>query len=104
MRDHSDGAVCVHCGNAVQSLYTEYSKRNIRLLECDECHRTADPFVEMGILELFVALVLHRPMVYIHAIHNRGSLDGALGTCVYIFYFPDTSHFLSFPFLSFSAL
>jgi len=78
-----DGAaaacVCVHCRSAVPRLYIEYSKRNIRLLECNSCHRIADPFVEMGILELFVALVLHRPMAYIHAIHNRGSLKGALG-------------------------
>lgn len=81
-----DGAaaacVCVHCRSAVPRLYIEYSKRNIRLLECNSCHRIADPFVEMGILELFVALVLHRPMAYIHAIHNRGSLKGALGRVV----------------------
>lgn len=81
-----DGAaaacVCVHCRSAVPRLYIEYSKRNIRLLECNSCHRIADPFVEMGILDLFVALVLHRPMAYIHAIHNRGSLKGALGRVV----------------------
>lgn len=89
-----DGAaaacVCVHCRSAVPRLYIEYSKRNIRLLECNSCHRIADPFVEMGILDLFVALVLHRPMAYIHAIHNRGSLKGALGRVVRLACTPTT--------------
>ena len=70
---------CVHCTRSVDALYTEYSRRNIRLLRCPRCSKVSDPFVEMGILELFVAVLLHRPLAYVHAIHNRGSLQGTLG-------------------------
>jgi NAD-dependent SIR2 family protein deacetylase len=70
---------CVHCGNAVPALYIEYSPRNIRLCRCDKCGKEADPFVEMGTLEIVVAAILHRPLAYVHAIHNRGSLGGVIG-------------------------
>ena len=41
--------ICVECGRPVATLYTEYSKGNIRPTQCDNCQNFADKYIEQYI-------------------------------------------------------
>ncbi|KAF9943284.1 sterol homeostasis protein [Mortierella alpina] len=62
---------CVECGAAVSSLYTEYSKGNIRLTYCEHCKQLADKYVEHDFVIIFVDMILHKKPVYRHLLFNR---------------------------------
>ncbi|KAF9168819.1 sterol homeostasis protein [Mortierella sp. AD010] len=62
---------CVECGAAVSSLYTEYSKGNIRLTYCEHCKKLADKYVEHDFVIIFVDMMLHKKPVYRHLLFNR---------------------------------
>ncbi|KAG0092687.1 sterol homeostasis protein [Podila epicladia] len=62
---------CVECGAAVSSLYTEYSKGNIRLTYCEHCNKLADKYVEHDFVIIFVDMILHKKPVYRHLLFNR---------------------------------
>ncbi|KAJ1928582.1 hypothetical protein IWQ60_001915 [Tieghemiomyces parasiticus] len=62
---------CIECGSSVSSLYTEYSKGNIRLTQCAECHQFADRYVEHDAVLIFIDMMLHKPQVYRHLLFNR---------------------------------
>ncbi|KAF9365155.1 sterol homeostasis protein [Mortierella sp. NVP85] len=62
---------CVECGAAVSSLYTEYSKGNIRLTYCEHCKKLADKYVEHDFVIIFVDMILHKKPVYRHLLFNR---------------------------------
>ncbi|KAI8873429.1 Arv1-like protein [Ramicandelaber brevisporus] len=61
---------CVECGAVTQSLYTEYSRGNIRLTQCSRCGKFADKYVENDFVIAFLDLILHRPQVYRHLLLN----------------------------------
>ncbi|KAI3633942.1 hypothetical protein MIR68_007546 [Amoeboaphelidium protococcarum] len=63
--------VCVQCGNSVSSLYTEYSKGNIKLTRCTHGNNVADMYIEHGFTLLFIDLLLHKKNVYRHILFNR---------------------------------
>ncbi|RKP08548.1 Arv1 protein [Thamnocephalis sphaerospora] len=63
--------LCVECGRPVNTLYTEYSKGNIRLTPCDACGRFVDKYVELDFVVIFIDLLLHKPQVYRHLLFNR---------------------------------
>ncbi|KAI9305093.1 Arv1-like family-domain-containing protein [Cunninghamella echinulata] len=67
---------CVECGTSVQNLYTEYSKDNIRLTSCDNCHQFADKYVEHDFIIIFIDMLLLKPQVYRHLLFNRISQPG----------------------------
>ncbi|KAG0012756.1 sterol homeostasis protein [Entomortierella chlamydospora] len=56
---------------AVSSLYTEYSKGNIRLTYCEHCKKLADKYVEHDFVIIFVDMMLHKKPVYRHLLFNR---------------------------------
>ncbi|RKP40276.1 Arv1 protein [Dimargaris cristalligena] len=66
---------CIECGAAVASLYTEYSKGNIRLTQCTECHQFADRYVEHDAVLIFIDMMLHKPQVYRHLLFNKSSFQ-----------------------------
>ncbi|EPZ31959.1 hypothetical protein O9G_001969 [Rozella allomycis CSF55] len=60
--------ICVQCGHSVNSLYTEYSKGNIRLSPCvslcifvneEKCRVIADPYVELEFIIIFIDMILN---------------------------------------------
>ncbi|KAJ3401196.1 sterol homeostasis protein, partial [Chytridiales sp. JEL 0842] len=56
--------VCVECGSKVSSLYTEYSKGNIRLTKCASCGKFADKYIENDSVIVFIDMLLHKRPVY----------------------------------------
>ncbi|KAI9591905.1 Arv1 protein [Syncephalis fuscata] len=63
--------LCVECGRPANTLYTEYSKGNIRLTPCEFCKRFVDKYVELDFVIIFIDLLLHKPQVYRHLLFNR---------------------------------
>ncbi|PVU93971.1 hypothetical protein BB561_002906 [Smittium simulii] len=63
--------VCIECGNPVYSLYTQYSKENIRLTQCDKCHNFVDRYVEHDLIIIFIDIILYNPQVYRHLLINK---------------------------------
>jgi hypothetical protein len=63
--------VCVECGAAVESVYKEFSKGNIRLTRCEACGKLADKYVEFELILLVLDLLLHKTQVYRHILFNR---------------------------------
>ncbi|KAI8057096.1 Arv1-like family-domain-containing protein [Syncephalis plumigaleata] len=53
--------LCVECGRPANTLYTEYSKGNIRLTPCEFCKRFVDKYVELDFVIIFIDLLLHKP-------------------------------------------
>ncbi|SZF00627.1 unnamed protein product [Blumeria hordei] len=69
--------ICVECRYPVKTLYTEYSGANdkssghgVRLTVCKNCGRFCDKYVEHDFVVLFIDLVLIKPQVYRHLLHN----------------------------------
>ncbi|RKF72815.1 Protein arv1 [Golovinomyces cichoracearum] len=70
--------ICVECRYPVRTLYTEYSGaadkssgHGVRLIVCQNCGRFCDKYVEHDYVILFIDLVLIKPQVYRHLLHNK---------------------------------
>ena len=61
---------CVECGAPVKSLYTKYSKDNVRLTQCGNCKKFADKYVEHDYVLIFIDLVLIKPQADRHLLFN----------------------------------
>lgn len=84
---HSDLTVkmpiCIECQYPVQTLWTEYSGagdkssgHNIRLTVCRNCGQFCDKYVEHDFVVIFIDLVLIKPQVYRHLLHNTLMREG----------------------------
>lgn len=69
--------ICIECRHPVKTLWTQYSGagdpssgHNIRLTVCKNCGRFCDKYVEHDFVVLFIDLVLIKPQVYRHLLHN----------------------------------
>lgn len=69
--------ICIECCAPVNTLYTEYSGADdkssghgVRLTVCKKCGRFCDKYVEHDFVVLFIDLVLIKPQVYRHLLHN----------------------------------
>ncbi|KAL7627615.1 hypothetical protein AAE478_001808 [Parahypoxylon ruwenzoriense] len=92
--------ICIECRHPVKTLWTKYSGagdpssgHNIRLTVCKNCGRFCDKYVEHDFVVLFIDLVLIKPQVYRHLLHNtlmreRDQFDPSiirLGTLLLLF-------------------
>ncbi|POR36646.1 Uncharacterized protein TPAR_03160 [Tolypocladium paradoxum] len=75
--------ICIECRHPVRTLWTQYSGagdkssgHNIRLTVCRKCGRFCDKYVEHDFVVLFIDLVLIKPQVYRHLLHNTLMRDG----------------------------
>lgn len=71
------------CGEAVETLYVEFSPTNIRLTRCSKCGKVADKYVEYELLLVLLDTVLHRKPAVRHLLYNRMS-DSALQVSFFI--------------------
>ena len=69
--------ICIECRHPVKTLWREGSGpagggqgHNIRLTVCKNCGRFCDKYVEHDFVVLFIDLVLIKPQVYRHLLHN----------------------------------
>ncbi|KAJ9138822.1 Protein arv1 [Pleurostoma richardsiae] len=69
--------ICIECRHPVKTLWTQYSGagdkssgHNIRLTVCKNCGRFCDKYVEHDFVVMFIDLVLIKPQVYRHLLHN----------------------------------
>jgi len=69
--------ICIECSYPVKTLYTEYSGADdrssghgVRLTVCKNCGQFCDKYVEHDSVVLFIDLVLIKPQVYRHLLHN----------------------------------
>lgn len=75
--------ICIECRHPVRTLWTSYSNaddkssgHNIRLTVCRKCGSFCDKYVEHDFVVLFIDLVLIKPQVYRHLLHNTLMRDG----------------------------
>jgi len=75
--------ICIECRHPVRTLWTQYSGagnkssgHNIRLTVCKNCGRFCDKYVEHDFVVLFIDLVLIKPQVYRHLLHNTLMREG----------------------------
>ncbi|KAI0478957.1 Arv1-like family protein [Xylariaceae sp. FL0804] len=75
--------ICIECRHPVRTLWTKYSGagdpssgHNIRLTVCKNCGRFCDKYVEHDFVVLFIDLVLIKPQVYRHLLHNTLMREG----------------------------
>jgi len=68
--------ICIECRHPVKTLWREGGAgdkaggHNIRLTVCKNCGRFCDKYVEHDFVVLFIDLVLIKPQVYRHLLHN----------------------------------
>lgn len=67
--------ICIECRHPVKTLWREGAGdkaggHNIRLTVCKNCGRFCDKYVEHDFVVLFIDLVLIKPQVYRHLLHN----------------------------------
>lgn len=69
--------ICIECRYPAKTLWTQYSGagdkstgHNIRLSVCKNCGCFCDKYVEHDYVVLFIDLVLIKPQVYRHLLHN----------------------------------
>ncbi|KAH6856607.1 Arv1-like family-domain-containing protein [Chaetomium sp. MPI-CAGE-AT-0009] len=67
--------ICIECRHPVKTLWREGGSdksggHNIRLTVCKNCGRFCDKYVEHDFVVLFIDLVLIKPQVYRHLLHN----------------------------------
>ncbi|KAL1879354.1 hypothetical protein VTK73DRAFT_7085 [Phialemonium thermophilum] len=67
--------ICIECRHPVKTLWREgagdkSSGHNIRLTVCKNCGRFCDKYVEHDFVVMFIDLVLIKPQVYRHLLHN----------------------------------
>ncbi|KAH6688067.1 Arv1-like family protein [Plectosphaerella plurivora] len=70
--------ICIECRYPVRTLWTQYSGagdkasgHNIRLTVCRNCGCFCDKYVEHDFVVMFIDLVLIKPQVYRHLLHNN---------------------------------
>jgi len=63
--------VCVHCGCPTPILHRLLSGNHIKLVECKNCHRDVDPYIEREMLLVMIDLILLRSSAYKHILFNR---------------------------------
>ncbi|PHH68844.1 hypothetical protein CDD83_5953 [Cordyceps sp. RAO-2017] len=75
--------ICIECRHPAKTLWTRYSGAgdqssvyNIRLTVCRQCGSFCDKYVEHDFIVLFIDLVLIKPQVYRHLLHNSLMRDG----------------------------
>ncbi|KOS21484.1 Protein arv1 [Escovopsis weberi] len=75
--------ICIECRHPVKTLWTKYSGADdkasghlIRLSVCRKCGRFCDKYVEHDFVVLFIDLVLIKPQVYRHLLHNTLMREG----------------------------
>jgi hypothetical protein len=75
--------ICIECRHPVKTLWTQYSGAGdkssghmIRLTVCRNCGHFCDKYVEHDFVVLFIDLVLIKPQVYRHLLHNTLMRDG----------------------------
>lgn len=75
--------ICIECRHPVRTLWTSYSGagdqssgHNIRLTVCRKCGSFCDKYVEHDFVVMFIDLVLIKPQVYRHLLHNSLMRDG----------------------------
>ncbi|OAA58040.1 Arv1 protein [Niveomyces insectorum RCEF 264] len=75
--------ICIECQHPVKTLWTEYSGagdkssgHNIRLTVCRNCGHFCDKYVEHDFVVIFIDLVLIKPQVYRHLLHNTLMREG----------------------------
>ncbi len=75
--------ICIECQYPVKTLWTEYSGagdkssgHNIRLTVCRNCGQFCDKYVEHDFVVIFIDLVLIKPQVYRHLLHNTLMREG----------------------------
>ncbi|KAK3307046.1 Arv1-like family-domain-containing protein [Chaetomium strumarium] len=78
-KDYTNAAntmpICIECRHPVKTLWREgggdkSGGHNIRLTVCKNCGRFCDKYVEHDFVVLFIDLVLIKPQVYRHLLHN----------------------------------
>ncbi|XP_005177243.2 protein ARV1-like isoform X1 [Musca domestica] len=62
--------VCINCGKRQSNLYKKYDKI-IKTINCDQCHKTADKYIEFEPVIIIVDFMLLSHSSYRHALHNR---------------------------------
>ena len=67
--------ICIECRHPVSTLWRsgagdKSTGHNIRLTVCRNCGRFCDKYVEHDFVVLFIDLVLIKPQVYRHLLHN----------------------------------
>jgi hypothetical protein len=67
--------ICVECGEFIDSLYIEYSARNIRLTRCPKCSKVADKYVEYELTLVLIDIALLRTPAFRHILYNRMSMN-----------------------------
>ncbi|KAK3400143.1 hypothetical protein B0T20DRAFT_350157 [Sordaria brevicollis] len=72
---HHQMPICIECRHPVKTLWREgagdkSTGHNIRLTVCKNCGRFCDKYVEHDFVVLFIDLVLIKPQVYRHLLHN----------------------------------
>ncbi|KAI6781783.1 arv1-like family protein [Emericellopsis cladophorae] len=72
--------ICIECRTPVSTLWRsgagDNSGHSIRLTVCRNCGRFCDKYVEHDFVVLFIDLVLIKPQVYRHLLHNTLMRDG----------------------------
>ena len=63
------------CGEFIDSLYIEYSARNIRLTRCVKCSKVADKYVEYELILVLIDIALLRKPAFRHILYNRMSMS-----------------------------
>lgn len=71
----SSTCICVECGEAVDSLYTEFAKGNIKLTRCPRCSSVADKYIEFELTLVVLDMTLHRKQAYRHLLFNRSTAN-----------------------------
>jgi hypothetical protein len=76
--------ICIECRHPVKTLWREGAGdksggHNIRLTVCRNCGRFCDKYVEHDFVVLFIDLVLIKPQVYRHLLHNTLMRSAAAG-------------------------
>lgn len=62
--------ICIECTHPVSSLYTQYSKTNIRSTACPNCNKFADKYIEQDNVMVAIDLSLLRPQAFRHLVFN----------------------------------
>lgn len=69
--------ICIECRYPVKTLYTEYhgaddksTGHGTRLTVCKNCNHFCDKYVEHDFVVIFIDLILIKPQVYRHLLHN----------------------------------
>ena len=61
---------CVECGQNINKLFEEPLKGNIALVNCENCGKIADKFIEYEYTLIFLNLILCKTQVYRHILFN----------------------------------